>query len=305
MQALRLPRRFVTYNKSVFPGDLFLLTLLRRLSYLSRLVDLSHLFGISVPELSLVFNATIDILNDTWNHLLDCLDASWITDARLQGFCQAIRNAESPYENIWGFLDGTVNRICRPVRHQRILYSRHKRVHCLKYQGVMTPCGIIANLFGPMEGRTHDIAMLEESQLLHQMAQHMGQQPNRPHQYDLVLFADQGYALHRFIQTSYRGNNLPQLEADFNRVMSGLRVTVEWGFGRIGSLFAFCKFEKNLKVLLSPVGKYYRCAVLLTNCHSCLRRNQVSKKFKVRPPQEYLQWRCSPYCHRSVAVQFV
>ena len=107
----------------------------------------------------------------------------------------------------------------------------------------------------------------------------------------LSFFADQGYALHRFIQTPYRGNNLPQIEADLNRVISGLRVTAKWGFGRIGSLLAFCKFEKNLKVLLSPVGKYYRCAVLLTNCHSCLRRNHVSKKFKVRPPhlEEYLQ----------------
>ena len=154
----------------------------------------------------------------------------------------------------------------------------------------MTPCGLIAHLFGPMEGRRHDMAMLQESGLTDQMLQHMTQELEEG-QADYVVFADQGYALHRFTQTPHRGNNLPRGQANFNVVMSSLRVSVEWDFGRVQSLFAFTAFKKNLKVLLSPVGKYYRRAVLLTNCHACLRQNQVSRKFRIKPPhlEDYLQ----------------
>lgn len=285
-QALQLPNRIVTYNKSVFSGEQALLFVLRRLAYPGRLVELSEFFGVSEPELSMVINKTVTILHQRWGRLLDRLDSPWMTRARLDNFCHAIRRAGAPYQNVWGFLDGTINRVCRPVRHQRLLFSGHKRVHCLKYQAVTTPCGLIANLFGPMEGRRHDMAMLDESDLLNQMQLHLTP-PGHP---DYVVFADQGYAMSRFVQTPYRGNHLNEVHARFNTIMSSLRVAVEWGFGRVDSLFAFCAYKKNLKVLLSPVGTYYRVAVLLTNCHSCLRRNQISRKFRVSPPrlEQYL-----------------
>ena len=292
--ALRIPNRVVIYNKSSFPGDLALLVLLRRLAYPGRLVDLSELFQMSVPELYMLFNRTIDIVHSNWSHLLDRLDrldTPWLTPARLDEFCQSVRNAGAPYNNVWEFLDGTVNRICQPGQNQRIVYSSHKRTHCLKYQGLMSSCGLFANLFGPMEGQRHDMAMLEASGLRNQMAHHMAGPSNGPRPMDYVPYADQGYALEQFIQTPFRGVNVTPHEGQFNKTMSGMRVAVEWGFGRVGSLFAFCGYTKGLKVLLPPVAKYYRAAVLLMNCHSCLRPNQTSRKFGVRPPhlEEYLQ----------------
>ena len=50
----------------------------------------------------------------------------------------------------------------------------------------------------------------------------------------------------------------------------GLNTAVEWGFGKIVQLFAFVNFHKNQKLYLQPVGKYYRVATLLTNCHTCM-----------------------------------
>ena len=46
-----------------------------------------------------------------------------------------------------------------PQNGQEQCYSGHKRKHVLKFQTIMVPCGLIANLYGPMEGRRHDVYM--------------------------------------------------------------------------------------------------------------------------------------------------
>ena len=46
------------------------------------------------------------------------------------------------------------------------MYNGHKRVPALKFQAVVIPSGLAANLYGPVEGRRHDAGMLEESGLL-------------------------------------------------------------------------------------------------------------------------------------------
>ena len=73
--------------------------------------------------------------------------------------------------NCWGFidLDGTVRPICRPGKRQRLVYNGHKKVHAIKFQSIVAPNGLIANLFGPVEGKRHDSAMLLQSQVLPQL----------------------------------------------------------------------------------------------------------------------------------------
>ena len=68
-----------------------------------------------------------------------------------------------------GFVDGTVRPICRPNRNQWEVYNGHKRVHSLKFQSVVAPNAIIANLFGPVKGKRHDAAMLVMSGLLDEL----------------------------------------------------------------------------------------------------------------------------------------
>ena len=72
----------------------------------------------------------------------------------------------SPLTNCFGFIDATVRQISNPGENQRILYNGHKRVHSLKFQSVALPNGLIANLYGPVEGRRHDASMLKDSGLL-------------------------------------------------------------------------------------------------------------------------------------------
>jgi hypothetical protein len=48
--------------------------------------------------------------------------------------------------NVWGFIDGTLQKTTRSS------YSGHKRSHGIKFQSVVVPDGLIALLFGPING---------------------------------------------------------------------------------------------------------------------------------------------------------
>lgn len=142
-----------------------------------------------------------------------------------------------------------------------------------------TPNGLIAHLFGPIEGRRHDAYMLSESGLLDKLRPHTNGNGD-----PYVVYGDPAYGIARNFISPYRGSNLTAAEKDFNKAMSSLRVSVEWTFGKITQLFAFLDFKKNLKLFLQPVGKYYLVGGLLTNCHTCLYSSQTSQFFNVAPP---------------------
>ena len=57
----------------------------------------------------------------------------------------------APLDNCVGFVDGTVRPISRPECNQRIVYIGHKRIHVIKFQSIVTPDGMIANMFGPVD----------------------------------------------------------------------------------------------------------------------------------------------------------
>jgi len=52
-------------------------------------------------------------------------------------------------ENIWGFVNGTIRRTCRPIHYQNLVYTRYKKCHGLKFQSIVVPDGYIAYLYGP------------------------------------------------------------------------------------------------------------------------------------------------------------
>lgn len=134
-------------------------------------------------------------------------------------------------------------------------------------------------MFETVEGRRHDAYMLSESGLLHKLRPLL--QPNgQPY----VLYGDPAYGLCQNVISPFHGPQLTPAEAEFNRAMSSVRVSVEWTFGKIVQLFAFLDFKKNLKLYLQPVAKYYLVGSLLTNCHTCLYGSQTSTFFTVPPP---------------------
>ena len=283
---LNLPDRVVCRNGTTESGINTLAILLRRLAYPNRLCDLVPIVGRSVQEISEIFYAGIEHIYDNFHDLITDINAPfWLSNNYLDTYCGAVSRKGSVMNNIWGFIDGTCRPIARPSRYQKVVFSGHHRTHCLKFQSVVIPNGLIANLFGPVEGSRHDSFLLRESNLLNNI-----ENKYRPDGSPYSLYGDQGYPLRGHLICPFKGANLTDEQRQFNHNMSGLRESVEWDFKDVICQFSFLDFKKNLKIFLQPVGKFYIVAGILTNCRTCVYGNQTSQYFNLMPPslQSYL-----------------
>ena len=284
--ALHLPNIIKLENGVVFQPVEALCICLKRFTYPCRYADLLPRFGRPVPQLCMVTNHMVDYLFNRYGDLLQNLDQPWLAPHHLQMYADAIHNKGAALENCWGFIDGTVRPICRPKDNQRMVYNGHKRVHAIKFQSIVTPNGLIANLFGPVEGRRHDSGILAMSGLLPQL-QHISFSPTGQ---AMCIYGDPAYPHRIHIQCPFaRRQNLTVAEEAFNQSMSQVRVSVEWVFGDVVNYFKFTDFKKNLKLGLSAVGKIYIVCALLRNALTCLYGNNTAAFFEVRPPtlEEY------------------
>ncbi|KAH9074077.1 hypothetical protein Ae201684P_015975 [Aphanomyces euteiches] len=172
------------------------------------------------------------------------------------------------------FIDGTVRPISRPTYFQR--------------QAVVLANGLIISMYGPIEGRRHDVILLKESGVGQKWLSHAC-----PGTY---VYGDPAYPLRPWLISPYKGARLTSAQASFNKKMNSVRVSVEWCFAGILRDWAFLNYKKNLKVFLSPVAKMYLIGVLLSNCIACTSRdtivgNQTSQFFNLAPPslENYLK----------------
>ena len=62
---------------------------------------------------------------------LSSFDLDWLDP---ETFSAAVHAKGAPLVQCYGFINGTAKPIARPIVNQRIMYSGHKRVHCLKFQ---------------------------------------------------------------------------------------------------------------------------------------------------------------------------
>ncbi|KAJ8916944.1 hypothetical protein NQ315_013416, partial [Exocentrus adspersus] len=276
-EALRIPQIIRTNDRHVSTGLEGLCICLRRLVYPNRLTDLEPLFGLSAKHLSDIANTVVRHIYLHFHHPLTNLrNLPWLNYNKLQQYSQAIADKNAPLRNCWEFIDGTARPICRPSHRQQNFFSGHKRVHCLKYQSVVVPDGIIyyCSLMGPYEGRRHDVGIFRDSNLYTQLEQNC----RFPNNENFVLYGDPAYAK-TYCSTTR-----------INTRMNTVRQAVEWEFRKIVSEFAFLDFKKNQKLLLQNLDEMYISATILTNCHTCLYGSQASQYFNVVPPtlQQYL-----------------
>ena len=211
---MRLPEEIVCnlYNNLRIDSLEALCILLKRLAYPNRYSDMIPRFGRAVPQLSMVVNQMMDYIDSELGHLLSDLNQPWLSSDNLLMFCDAIHTKGAALNNTWGFIDGTVRPISRPRIHQRIVYNGHKRQHALKYQSITTPNGMIANLYGPVEGKRHDATMLRMSGLMPILENFsLGPQQER-----LFIYGDPAYPLRWYLQAPFRGAQLTQQQKNFN-----------------------------------------------------------------------------------------
>ena len=283
---LRVPRWFRCPQGTVCSGTEGLCLLLRRLAYPCRYSDLIPRFARSVPELCMISNVVLNWIYDEHGHRLTSWNQPFLSPDSLAVYARAVADKGGPLRNCFGFIDGTVRHICRPNENQRIVYNGHKRVHALKFQSVVVPNGLIANLYGPVEGRRHDAGLLNDSGLLNTLQQ----VAFSPAGDVLCLYGDPAYPLRPQILGPFREVVLTADMQAFNKAMSEVRISVEWLFGDIANYFKFVDYKKNLKIGMSAVGKQYIICAFMRNILTCLYGNGTSDFFQLDPPtiQEYL-----------------
>ncbi|XP_027058559.1 uncharacterized protein LOC113685269 [Pocillopora damicornis] len=284
-ESLDIPETFFCHQGTTAPGIEGLCLLLRRLTYPCRYSDLIPRFGRPIPELSMIYNIVLDHIYNTHGYRISQWNNTILDPVGLERHAEAIHNKGAALDNCIGFIDGTVRPICRPGELQRVVYNGHKRVHALKFQSFTLPNGMIANMYGPVEGRKHDAGMLADSGLLNDLQRFAFSTTGQP----MCLYGDPAYPLRIHLQAPFRNAVLTPAMQAFNSSMSAVRESVEWLFGDIVNYFKFMDFHKNLKIGLSSVGKMYIVSALLCNAHTCCNGNQTSEYFNLEPPtlEEY------------------
>ena len=282
VETFGIPEEIRCYNGTVINSIEALCITLKRFTYPCRYVDLIPRFARPVPHLCMASNLITDTIFDRFQHLLTNINQPWLSPPNLKLFADAIHYQGAALNKCWGFVDGTVRPICRPGQHQREVYNGHKRVHAPKFQSVVTPNGLIANMYGPVEGRRHDSAILMMSELLPQLEQFSFSPTGQA----LCIYGDPAYPHRIHLQRPYeRRAPLTEEQQAFNQSMSQVRVAVEWVFGDIVNYFKVIDFKRNLKIGLSSIGKMYSVCALLQNALTCLHGSNTGDFFNVEPPE--------------------
>ena len=198
-------------------------------------------FSRPVPQLIMITLEMVNLVYNQHSYRLTSLQQNWLSPASLQSYADVIHNAGAPYTNCWGFVDGTVRPVCKPGTLQKLLYNWHKQLHAITFQSVVAQNGLIANLFGPVEGRRHDSGMLRDSDLLTQLQLYS----HSPHGDPLSIYGDLAYPLRPQLQAPFRGLHLTPLQQDFNLSMSKVRTSVECVFGDITNYFSFLDLRRT------------------------------------------------------------
>ena len=69
-------------------------------------------------------------------------------------------------KTVWGIIDGKLQKTCCLSYFQKLMYSGHKQCHGIKFQSTVTPDGLLASMYGPVNGNMHDSFLLSTSGLL-------------------------------------------------------------------------------------------------------------------------------------------
>ena len=98
-------------------------------------------FALSVTQISMICNETTNHMYDHLRHLLQTFNQSLLSPRNLQVFSRCVHDNIVPLKKSWGFIDETVNRVCRPGIHQRVLYNGRKKIHAAEFQSAVAPNG--------------------------------------------------------------------------------------------------------------------------------------------------------------------
>lgn len=129
----------------------------------SRWFDLEEVFGRSSGSLCITLYAIVEPMMAKRGFLFSEWRVEFIRE-RAPLYAKKIVEAGAYLDRCVGFIDGSAVHIARAGGGlQTACYSDHKRKHAIKFQSAHTPDGLVFHLFGPLEGRRHDMTLYHES----------------------------------------------------------------------------------------------------------------------------------------------
>ena len=238
VSSLEMPNIMRCQNGSVFSSIEGFMILTYNLAYPKRLVEMKNLFQRSEDDMSRIFNFLLLWLNERWIHLLDGRNIC-ITPQSVNTYRAALASCTQMNQfPVFGFIDGTLRPCARPVVFQRSIYNGMDRVHGLKFLVVQTADGMVPILTGPHEGAHHDSWCYQHSNIENTLDRRIGSHLS------LALYGDQGFSNSGWVLTAYRGNHLTPSQIEWNRKANSCRVCVEWGIGKIATLWASLNYKE-------------------------------------------------------------
>ena len=184
------------------------------------------------------------------------------------------QKTEGLMDCIWGFIDGTIRRRARLLYHQRTLYTRFKKCHGVKFQSVTVLEGFIACLQGPWPSKTCDAHMICDSGLIEKLEENM---PANGNGVVYAMYSDLAYVQSTYLLGGFRKPPTGSNEALFNRAMSSIQITVEWGIGDVVEKWKFLDFHSAMKIFEMSIAEFYMNGALLSDICNCLDRNKTQQ----------------------------
>lgn len=292
LQEFQFKRIFKTPERDHLTAAALFLTC-RKLAFPIRYCDLQDIFKIEASALCRIYRRAVRKIVRTWKKILLMHPA--LEDHAVQRHFAGVATSKTGIDSIpvFGFIDSTVREICRPMEGQVSFYDGRKKFHGAKFQGVSVPSGLIVSLYGPYEGRRHDIGMLRDSGLiewLHTNCKHS----------DGSLYRVYGDPIHPksdVVFSTHRQNRLSEEELQFNKTMSSSRASVEWLFGAVTRNFAKDHSWPTTSKVDENVADEYKVSVLLANCLACATgKSAVADHFGCSLPPLRLYLRGEALC---------
>ncbi|OQR80478.1 hypothetical protein ACHHYP_17515 [Achlya hypogyna] len=235
-------------------GSLEALALLcRRLAEPSRLFTVADEFGRSVEACSRIIRAIVEDIYERHKNMI-YLHKGILVD-NVATYAAAIREKSGlvGLATCMAFIDGTKQYISRPgareegAEHenlQRSVYKGNPRRHCLSWQGITVPDGLIISMYIPFEGRRHDTTMLAMSRILFEFQQDEVLR-------DYCMYGDPAYGCRAGLACPFPNVRPGSPEAAFYTKMSSVRESVEWFFGLIKGIWGYINYDKTRQ---GPLG---------------------------------------------------
>lgn len=313
-QGFRFPPKF-TCNGYKFSGEEVFLAGLYRLHRPNVLGDIGwqHLFGWDQPKATRATALFMTFISRNWLYLI--VDNMLFWKPHLTAFAEAIRlklyelgdhnhlPATSVNQGfcIFGFIDNTNLRVCRPgggpaadgrgaPRNppllQRGYYNGWGKRHGYKLQSIHLPNGMAFNIWGVKSLRHNDLEMWNMSHMNERLMQLQADSPLQ-----FKVYGDSAYAVLHDSHIAYCfPSPLTPPQAVSNEHFKSVRETIEWSYAETMSHWKMLDFAHGLRIRQMDVANMWLISHLLNNVYICLNGSNTTEYFSCMPPsfEEYV-----------------